>query len=67
MCGFSGPRIRSTDDGAVVEIVSVEVVEPEPGVTLAGEKEQEASEGSPEHVSETGLLKAPNLEPIVSV
>ena len=45
-------------DGAVVEIVSVEVVELEPGVTLRGENEQEASEGNPDvHASDTWPLK----------
>ena len=62
-----GEDIGKTEDGAVVEIVSVEVVEPEPGVALAGEKEHDVSDGSPEHASETGLLNAPNCEPTVTV
>lgn len=58
--------VGKTRDGAVVEIVSVEVAEPEPGVTVGGEKEHDASDGSPEHESDTGLLNAPNCEPTVT-
>lgn len=57
--GLFGSETGNTEEGAVVEIVSVEVAVPEPGVTLAGEKVQVASEGRPEHVSETGFEKAP--------
>ena len=65
-----GPRgrdIGKIDDGAVVEIESVEVIEPAPGVTLAGDKEQVASAGSPEQVSDTRFEKAPNFEPTETV
>src|SRR5258706_10312731 len=41
--GPLGENIGKTEDGAVVEIVSVEVVEPEPGVTLEEEKEHDES------------------------
>lgn len=61
--GLLGQNIGKTEDGAVVEIVSVEVVDPEPGVTLGGEKEQDASDGDPEQASVTGLANAPNCRP----
>jgi hypothetical protein len=54
-------------DGAVVVIVSVEVAEVAPGVTLVCESAHELSDGTPEQVSDTGLVKAPNFEPIVTV
>jgi hypothetical protein len=65
--GLSGPRTGKTEEGATVEIVSIEVAEPEPGVTLGGEKEHDEREGSPEQVSETGFVNAPNMEPTVIV
>jgi hypothetical protein len=38
-----------------VEIVKIELAEAEPGVTLGGENEHDASAGNPaEHASETG-------------
>ena len=55
--GSDGPAKGNTADGAVVEIVRVEVAVPEPGVTLAGEKLQVASDGRPEHASETESVK----------
>lgn len=58
--GLCGQTVGKTDDGAVVEMVSVDVVEPEPGVTLGDEKEQDVRDGCPEHASETGLVNAPN-------
>ena len=61
--GFLGENIGETEDGAVVEIVSVEIVEPEPGVTLGEEREHDESDGCPEQVSETGFVNAPKLEP----
>ena len=57
-------RIVKISDGAVVVIVRVEVVEPEPGVTLAGEKEHDASDGNPEHARDTAFVNAPNCWPI---
>lgn len=60
--GTVGPlwgHIGKTEDGAVVEIVSVEVVLPEPGVTLGCEKEHDVSDGNPEQASETKLAKEP--------
>jgi hypothetical protein len=53
----------SPEEVAVVVIVSVEVVVPEPGVTLAGENEHEASPGNPEHASETEFVNGPKSEP----
>lgn len=47
----------NSNEDAVVVIVRVEEAEPGPGVTLAGEKTHEASDGRPWHVSETGLAK----------
>jgi hypothetical protein len=61
--GLLGQEIGKIEDGMTVEIVSVEVVEPEPGVGLAGEKEQDASDGRPEQASVTGLVNAPKVEP----
>ena len=58
---------RKTKDGAVVEIVSIEVTVLEPGITVAGEKEHDASDGKPEQVSETGFVNAANLEPTFNV
>lgn len=66
-CGPCGDCIGKTEDGAVVVIVSVEVVEPEPGVTLGWEKEHDVSDGRPEHASATGFVNAPNCEPTVIV
>lgn len=60
-------EIGRINDGAVVVIVSVEVVEPEPGVAVAGEKEQDVRDGCPEHVNETGFVNAPNCEATVIV
>ena len=54
---FPGPSPGASNEGAVVVIVSVEEVEPAPGVTLAGENVHEASEGSPWQESETGFAK----------
>jgi hypothetical protein len=65
--GPGGRIIRNAVEGAIVEIVNVEVTVPEPGVTLAGEKEQDESEGNPEHVSETGFVNALNLDPMFMV
>lgn len=56
-------RAGKISDGAVVVIVRVEVVEPEPGVTLAGEKEHDASDGNPEHARDTAFVNAPNCWP----
>lgn len=56
-------RAGNISDGAVVVIVRVEVVEPEPGVTLDGKKEHDVSDGNPEHVSETAFVNAPNCWP----
>lgn len=50
-------------DGAVVVIVRLEVVEPEPGVTLAGEKVHAASDGRPEQARDTAFVNAPNCWP----
>lgn len=56
-----------TDDAAVVEIVSVETIEPAPGVTLAGDREQVARAGAPEQVRDTRFEKAPNCAPTDTV
>lgn len=58
--GYLSGKTGKISDGAVVVIVKVEVAEPEPGVAVEGEKEHDASEGKPEHASETGSVKAPN-------
>jgi len=47
----------------VVVIVSVEVIEPEPGVTLAADREQVARAGAPEQIRDTGFEKVPNCAP----
>jgi hypothetical protein len=60
--GPPGPKTGKTEEGAVVEMASVEVAVPEPGVTLMGEKVQVASDGRPEHVRDTGPLNVPNFE-----
>ena len=65
--GLLGLYTGNTEDGAVVEIESAEVVEPEPGVSEDGENEQDVSEGRPEQASETGFVNAPNFEPIAIV
>ena len=52
---------------AFVAMVRVEEAPPLPGVTLAGENEQVASAGNPEHDRPTGLEKAPPTEPSVMV
>ena len=53
-----GSNSGGTEEGAVVELVNIEVAELEPGVTLACENEQEASEGNPaEHASDTEPVK----------
>jgi hypothetical protein len=54
--GLRGENIGKTEDGAVVEIVSVEFALAEPGVTLGGEKEQDDSDGKPEQASETEFV-----------
>lgn len=54
-------------EGAVVVTVSVEVAEVEPGVTVGCESEHDDREGVPEQASVTGLVKAPNCDPIVTV
>ena len=51
--GFFRRATGNMEEGAVVEIVSVEVAVPEPGVTVAGENVQVACDGSPEQASET--------------
>ncbi len=57
--GTEGLTSGRVDEGAVVEIVSVEVAEVAPGVTLGGENEQEASVGNPaEHASDTWPVNA---------
>src|SRR5487761_476302 len=63
LCGHNG----KTEDGAVVEIVSKEVVLPEPGVALGGEKEHDVSDGNAEPAGETGFVNAPNCEPTLLV
>jgi hypothetical protein len=67
MLGPLGCAIGFANDEAVVEIVRVEFVVPEFGVTLDGEKEQEVSAGNPEHASVTEFVNAPNCEPTDSV
>ena len=65
-----GPRggdIRKKTDGAVVVIVSVEVIEPEPGVTPAADREQVARAGTPEQARDTGFEKVPNCAPTDTV
>lgn len=51
----------NTEEGLVVEIVSIDVAEPEPGVTLGSENKQEVRDGKFEHESVTGLVNAPNF------
>lgn len=65
--GPPGPKIGRTEEDAVVEMVSVEVAVPEPGVTLAGEKMQVASDGNPEQAKETEFEKAPYFSPTLTV
>jgi hypothetical protein len=48
-------------------MVRVEVAVPEPGVMLAGEKEQLKVLGTPEHDSEMGLFEAPDCAFAVTV
>lgn len=59
--GGKSPGFRCTwpEEGAVVEIVSVEVAVPDPGVRLDGENEQDARGGRPEHEREIGFVKGP--------
>lgn len=45
---------------ATVEMVTVEVATPEPGVMVAGENEQFKVLGIPAHESTIGLLNAPD-------
>jgi hypothetical protein len=59
--GIRRSTIGKIKEGAVVEIVSVEVAELEPAVTLGGENPHVLREGSPEQASDTGFVKAPNL------
>ncbi len=54
-------------DGAVVEIVSVEVIGLGPGVTVIGEKVQEDRAGRLAQERETALLKGPNCGLMVTV
>ncbi len=50
-----GSNWGKVTEGAIVEIVKIELAEAEPGVTLGGENEHDASAGNPaEHASETG-------------
>jgi hypothetical protein len=49
----------SHDVEAVVESLSVVVAEFPPGVTVAGENEQEALDGTPEHANETACPNEP--------
>jgi hypothetical protein len=46
-------------EGAVVEMVSLEVAAAVPGVTELGENEQAERDGRLEHASETTLVNAP--------
>jgi len=61
--GLVGVNSGKIEDGPIVEIVSVEVVEPEPGVTLPDEKEHDESDSCREQFNETGFVNAPKLEP----
>jgi hypothetical protein len=61
--GLRGENIGKTEDGAVVEMVRVELALPGPGVTLGDENEQDESDGNPEQARETGFVNAPKLEP----
>lgn len=65
--GTRGSTRGMIREGAVVETVSVEVAELEPGVAVGCESEQDDRVGTPEQASVTGLVKAPNFEPIVTV
>ena len=65
--GIRGSTGGKTSEGAVVLTVSVEVAEVEPGVRLGCESEHDDKEGAPEQASVTGLVNAPNWEPIVTV
>jgi len=42
-------------------------MEPAPGVTLAGDREQVARAGAPEQIRDTGFEKAPNCAPTDTV
>jgi hypothetical protein len=52
---------------AAVEIVSTEVAEPEPGTTVAGEKEQLNVLGSPAQERAMGVFKDPDCATAVTV
>jgi hypothetical protein len=68
--GLLGQLIGKTEDGAMLEIVSVETIEPEPGVTLGDDREQVGgieTAGSTEQVRDTGFEKTPNCAPTDSV
>lgn len=65
--GYLSGKFGKISEEAVVLIVRVDVAEPEPGVAVAGEKEHDASDGKPEHASETGFVNAPNCCPTVIV
>lgn len=65
--GTSCQGIGKAEEDAVVEIVSVEVDAPDPGVTLAGEKLQDASDGKPEQAKETEFEKVPYFSPTLTV
>ena len=60
--GSPGPRPAgglTRAEAAVVETVSMDVTVFAPGVAEAGENEQEARLGRPEHASVMELVKAP--------
>jgi hypothetical protein len=63
----SDGNLPIAEDGAVVDIVTVEVAVLEPGTTEGGENEHKASDGSPEQLRETEPSYEPNGGATVTV